>query len=244
MNYRRSEIQEYFYGSPHRIAEKILVIHGTRRLNEYAQYLQDIECFGRVWQGISGIFRGENITIIAGGIGASQVGDAVYALDQPNAICIFSGTCGGIDQNIDIGDYFLATHAICGDGYGLLFGYQPFDAVSPHQPVLSRLQQAFHQLNISYKSGAVFSTGSVLRETEADFWKLVHPACKAIDMECAAFYLAARHSQKLAAAYFWVTDLPNDGKSFFDTLSVEEKARKQERYDGIIETNLHILSNI
>ncbi len=49
-------------------------------------------------------------------------------------------------------------------------------------------------------------------------------------MGAAAFYAAALAGGKRAAAYFWVTDLPTRGKSFFDPLPPAEMRTKEERY--------------
>ena len=240
----RDQIQEYFFGCSHNIAEKILFIRRAKKLDEYSEHLQDLHRFGHVFQGITGIHRGETITIIAGGVGPSQIGDAVYALNKSNAVCIFSGTCGGIKRGLAIGDYFLAERAISGDGYGILFGYEPFAVIQPDPSIFTQLYQAFGSLGIQAKTGAVFSTSSVVRETEQDFWELVDPVCDAIEMECAAFYIAALKSTKLAAAYFWVTDASTLGRSFYDKLSAEEIFIKQERFNKMIETDLRVLSSI
>ena len=60
--------------------------------------------FGNVWQGITGTFHGEQVSVISTGVGPSLVGDAVYALDRPNAICLYSGTYVGW-RGLEIGDY-------------------------------------------------------------------------------------------------------------------------------------------
>jgi purine-nucleoside phosphorylase len=244
MSIQRKNIQDYFFGSPQFIGEKILFIRRASRLDEYKDYLQDIQKFGHVWHGISGILRGEKVSIIAAGIGASQVGDAIYALDKPGSLCLYSGTCGGLGNDVQIGDYFLAQQAVSGDGYGLSFEYEPFSIVKSHQPTFDRLKKSFEQLDIRHSWGTVFSTSSVVRECEPVFWDFVNPICQAIEMECAAFYVGAYHSRKYAASFFWVTDLPKRDKSFFDLLSTEEVAVKQERYEKMVSINLSILSSL
>lgn len=95
MNKTKKTVEDYFYGSPVRIAEKILFIKRENRLGEYREYLTDVVEFGNVWKGITGVLRGERVSIIVTGIGPGLVGDAVYALNKPNAVCLYSGTCGG-----------------------------------------------------------------------------------------------------------------------------------------------------
>ncbi len=241
---KRERVQEYFLGCFPLVGEKILVIRRQSRLMRYAESLQHVEFFGNVWHGIVGVYRGERIIILAGGIGASQVGDIVCALHKPESVCIYAGTCGGLAPHIGIGDYVIAQNAVDGSGYGLLFARDPFAIVESNSSISCKVQQTLEQLQFPYHLGSIFSTGSVVREADRDFWNYVPNQCDAIEMECAAFLTAAAHTQKQASAYFWVTDLPTGNKSFFDPLSAEEQAIKQQRYDHMIQMNLTVLSNI
>lgn len=244
MNKPKKIIEDYYFGSPTSIAEKILFIKRGNRLVEYKEYLTDIEEFGHVWHGLTGTYRGEKITIIATGIGPSLVGDAVYAIDKPGATCIYSGTCGGLSRNLKIGNYFLANEAICADGYSLLFGQDIFTSVNSDQKLFHSLKSSFNALETPFSVGLTFTTSSVVRENDLDFWEFVSPKCQAIEMGCASFYIAAIHSQKRAAAYFWVTDLPKRGKTFFDAPSAEDIEIKQKRYGQSVSIDVQILSSI
>lgn len=244
MNKPKKIIEDYFFGSPASIAEKILFIKRDTRLGEYKAYLTDIKEFGHVWQGLTGKFQDEKVTIIATGIGPGLVGDAVYAVDKPGAICLYSGTCGGLGKNLEIGDYFLAAQAICADGYSRLFGQDIFTSVNADEKLYHSLRSSFNPLEIPFSVGLSFTTSSVVRENDLDFWEFVSPKCQAIEMGCASFYTAALHSQKRAAAYFWVTDLPTRGKSFFDAASAEDMKIKQTRYEQAVSIDMQVLSSI
>jgi purine-nucleoside phosphorylase len=63
-------------------------------------------------------------------------------------------------------------------------------------------------------------------------------------MGAAAFYAAARATGKRAAAYFWVTDLPISGKSFFDPLTRDDIRTKQDRYDRTISLDIELLAGL
>jgi purine-nucleoside phosphorylase len=89
--------------------------------------------------------------------------------------------------------------------------------------------------------GLTFTTSSVVCETNPDFWSTVDKQCRAIDMGAAAFYAAARATGKRAAAYFWVTDLPLGGKSFFDPSTPEETCIKQDRFERTVLLDLELL---
>lgn len=222
----------------------MLFIRQGKRLAEYKHHLTDVHEFGNVWHGITGTFDSERISIIVAGIGPSLVGDAVYALNRPNSICLYSGTCGGLAEGLEIGDYFVADQAVCGDGYSSHIGYVPLSAVSGHPNMLSLLRALLVERVKRVEFGTVFTTSSVVLETVPHFWDAVDKQCGAIEMEAAAFYAAARATGKRAAAYFWVTDLPRQGKSFFDTLDARERETKQARYNQTISLNLKLLAHL
>jgi purine-nucleoside phosphorylase len=171
-----------------------------------------------------------------------MVGDCVYALDKPGAICIYSGTCGGLDEALEIGDFVLTRQAVCADGYSHLFGYDNFAHINSDKNILQVLESAFKAIDTKYTLGTTFTTSSVVRENDLDFWNLVGSECKAIEMGCASFYAASLMSNKRSAAYFWVTDLPKRGKSFFESLTQEDIQTKQDRFDRIVSIDIELLS--
>lgn len=245
MNKPKKEIENYFFGNPAYIADKILFIKRVKRLAEYKEFLTNIAEFGNVWQGFSGTLRGEKVTIIATGIGPGLVGDAVYAIDKPGAICLYTGTCGGLGKDVEIGDYFLAKEAICGDGHSLLFGQDILTSVHSDENLFYSLRASFsHFKELTLLAGISFTTCSVVRENDLDFWEFVDQKCQIIEMGCSSFYKAALHSKKRAAAYFWVTDLPTRGKSFFDEPLQEDKEIKQKRYEQAVSIDIQMLSTI
>ncbi len=200
--------------------------------------------FGNVWRGITGLFQGERITIIVTGVGPGVIGDATYALNKPDAVCLYSGTCGGLDETLEIGDYFIANEAVCGDGYTFHLRYLPFTEVSGDFKLLNSLKSTIIKKAERLHTGTSFTTNSVVRETEDRFWKCVSEKCRAIEMGAASFYAAAGATEKRAAAYFWVSDLPTRGKSFFETLSPKDIQMKQDRFDRSVTLDLELLSTL
>ena len=244
MNVSRSQVEAYFFGSPEFIGAKVLFIKREKRLAEYKQYLTDVHEFGNVWHGITGSLNGEQISVIVTGIGPSLVGDAVYALNRPNSTCLYSGTCGGLAEDLEIGDYFVADQAVCGDGYSFHLGYAPLSIVSGNPDLLNSLTTLLVPKAKRVHKGTVFTTSSVVREADPDFWNTVGKQCRAIDMGAAALYAAARATDKRAAAYFWVTDLPSRGKSFFEPLAPEDVRTKQDRYNRAVALDIELLARL
>jgi uridine phosphorylase len=240
----RAQVQAYFFGSPRQVGEKILFIKRDQRLMEYAAYLTDVEAFGNVWRGITGRLHGVSVSVIVAGVGPSMVGDAVYALDRPGAACLYSGTCGGLHPALGIGATFVADQAVCGDGYSLHFGRAPFSLVPGDPDALRAVKAALTAAGTLFDSGITFTTSSVVREADTDFWHSIDGRCRIIEMGTAAFYAAAWVSGKRATAYFWVTDLPTRSKSFFDQLSPEDVVSKEERYRRTVALDMALLAGL
>jgi purine-nucleoside phosphorylase len=244
MNVSRNQVETYFFGNPKSIGKKILFVKREKRLAEYKQYFTDVHEFGNVWHGITGSFHGERISIVVAGIGPSLVGDAVYALNRPNSTCLYSGTCGGLAKDLEIGDYFVADQAVCGDGYSFHLGRSPLSVLSGDPELLESLKLLLASGVERLDNGVTFTTSSVVREADPDFWDIVDKRCQAIEMGAAAFYAAARATDKRAAAYFWVTDLPFRGKSFFDPPTPEDIRTRQDRYNRAVSLDIELLARL
>lgn len=242
MNWSSHQVESYFFGNPESVGAKILFIKRDKRLAEYKQYLTEVYEFGNTWYGITGLLHGEQVSIIATGIGPSLVGDAVYALNRPNTTCLYSGTCGGLDNDLEIGDYFIADQAVCGDGFTFHLGHAPLSTISATPDLVNELKVVLALKVKRMNTGAVFTTSSVVCEANPDFWKRVGKQCLAIDMGAAAFYAAALATGKRAIAYSWVTDLPTRGGSFFEPQAPEKVQVRQERYNRTVSLDLELLS--
>ena len=237
----KSRVEAYFFGNPRAISERILFVKRYERLHEYKALLDDVQEFGNVWRGLTGRFRGVTVSIIVTGIGPSLVGDAMYAVNKPDAICVYSGTCGGLVQGLDIGNYFLADEAVCGDGFSLHFGRQPFSIVPGDHQIIDTISSQLAKSGYQCARGLSFTTSTVVREWDADFWTTVDSSCQIIEMGAAAFYAAALASGKRAAALFWVTDLPTGQKTFLDATTMHDRATKQQRYEAAVALDLNVL---
>jgi uridine phosphorylase len=239
--YSPDQVEAYYYGDPGSLGERILFIKRERRMADYRALLSDVRAFGNVWHGVSGSFRGEQVAVVVAGVGPSMIGDAVYALHRPGAACLYSGTCGGLVEDLAIGDHVVAQRAVCGDGYSLHLGHAPFSTVAGDAAAVASLRDHLASMVGRVESGLTFTTSSVVREVDPDFWRRVDEGCLAIEMGAAAFYAAAQVTGKRAAALFWVTDLPLRGKSFFDPSSGEDDRVRQERYEQTVSLNLELL---
>jgi nucleoside phosphorylase len=158
--YSPDQVEAYFYGNPRSVGERILFIKRESQLAEYEAHLSDVHAFGNVWHGLAGSFRGQHIS--------------------------YSGTCGGLAEGLEIGDYVVADRAVCGDGYSLHLGHPPFSRVAGDPERLESLENQLASRVERVDRGLTFTTSSVVREVDPDFWESVDEECRAIEMGAAA----------------------------------------------------------
>ena len=152
-----------------------------------------------VW---TGTLLGEKVTACSTGIGGPSASIAMEELHKCGAdTFIRTGTCGGIDLNVQSGDVVVATGAIRYEHTSREYAPIEFPAV-PHYQVLAALTQAAQNLGKPWKAGVVqckdsfygqHSPGrmpvSYELETKWEAWKRLH--VKASEMESAALFVVA-----------------------------------------------------
>lgn len=145
---------------------------------------------------------------------------------------------------MNIGDYFVAESAVCADGFSWILGYEPLSTISANKELFNKIIPILHKLTSSVQHGKSFTTASFVQENDPSFWDMVPKDVKVIEMSSAALYAAAEKTGKKACAFFWVTDLPLEVKSFYDAFSESEKMKKQQRHDQQIQISIDLISQI
>ena len=152
-----------------------------------------------VW---TGTLLGEKVTACSTGIGGPSASIAMEELHKCGAdTFIRTGTCGGIDLNVQSGDVVVATGAIRYEHTSREYAPIEFPAV-PHYQVLAALTQAAQNLGKPWKAGVVqckdsfygqHSPGrmpvSYELETKWEAWKRL--GVLASEMESAALFTVA-----------------------------------------------------
>jgi purine-nucleoside phosphorylase len=165
----------------------------------------------------------KGLTVIKTGIGANFVGDAVLYLAKTNCENIFFfGSCGLINNKLGlrIGDLVFPTVAY------------PFESFT--DILTQRIQKPLGSYPDSgLMSGFLESTGLDLhRSACVSFASLYHEdnfvpvfqrlGADVIEMECAAFFHAARKAEKKALALLYISDILSS-KPLYQTPSPEDK---------------------
>ncbi len=152
-----------------------------------------------VW---TGTLLGEKVTACSTGIGGPSAAIAMEELHKCGAdTFIRTGTCGGIDLNVQAGDAMIATGAIRFEHTSLEYAPLEFPAVSDFQ-VVSCLVQSAQEMGLHFHTGVVQCKDSFYGQHDPDAspvsyelkqkwesWKAL--GVKASEMESAALFVVA-----------------------------------------------------
>lgn len=163
-----------------------------------------------------------HFTLIHTQAGAPFVGDAVLHLsDSPCRNLILIGACGAVDDSeLSIGSVVIAESALNLESFSALLTKEPHPEQTAHasQDLVAALEPLKNQLpKVSCASMGSF----YLEETYAEFLK--ENEIDVLEMQVCAFYQAARHILRRAAAIFTVTDILHQRQAF-DPLSPAQHA--------------------
>jgi uridine phosphorylase len=236
------EVSRYCFGiSSKQLGKAVLFIKRKDRLSEYISLLDDVTEFqGKIWSGVRGRLGNEYISIIVAGVSPSLIGDCVYALGKANLIAVYSGTCGGI--GLEIGDFIISEQCVGGDGFSQQLKHDFESTVKGNEKCSKLMFGCLKKEGFNVSLGKTYTTASFIAENDFLFQKKsALKNCIGIEMGAAAFYAACQRNGIAGGAYFWVTDLPFEGKSFYQELSANEMERKRKIYDKIPAIDLKVL---
>lgn len=228
---------------PDQIRCKVVVspIWGGEVFRERVQRM-DVLVEGSVWEMR---YRDEALTLLCPGIGAARVGDVVAALGgTPCESLILTGSAGGLDAAMRIGDLLLPEKMLCGEGFSryLTAATEPpdcfFAPVSP-APALSRRIAAAAREHcdgdergaLTLHRGAVASVDSIVLQFPHLEWMAARHACIGVEMEGSAVCAAAAMVGIEASALFVVSDVWPLKKSFMSNTAADEKSRRRDARD-------------
>ena len=182
-------------------------------------------------------YHGQVITLIRSGIGAPQTGDFVLALAcTPCISIIFTGSVGGLDPSMNIGDLVLSEKSICGDGFSRYLGAEVktqdcfLQVVEPDSKLTNLVKNIALEIcqreSISFHCGTVFSTDSII----AQFFRLDYLVrnfnCIGIEMETSSVFKAAKLVGIRASALLQVSDVIPANKTLFSGWTREDKEQR------------------
>ncbi len=151
----------------------------------------------------------DGITIVNFGMGspnAATIMDLLSAI-QPKAV-LFLGKCGGLKEEIELGNYILPLAGIRGEGTS--DDYMPKEVPSlPSFIVLKAISIAMQNEQLSYHVGSVYTTNRRVWEYDLDFRSYLKKThADGIDMETATLFTTAYANKIPLGALLMVSDCP------------------------------------
>ena len=178
------------------IAETVLLPGDPLRAKFVAEnYLTEVVCYNKVRNmfGFTGLYRGQRISIQGTGMGMGSAGIYIHELINTyqckNLIRV--GTCGSIQEDLDLGQVLLVTAASGdSDANSILFKNQHF-APTANFGLLLKAHDFARSMNIPVNPGTVFSTNTFydLEPNRWEVWK--KHGILGIDMETEILYTMA-----------------------------------------------------
>jgi purine-nucleoside phosphorylase len=218
---RDPSLEHYRHGTPHNaaklgdIAPIVLMPGDPLRAKHIADTRLDnvVQFTGvRNMLGFTGEHSGRRISVMGSGMGGPSMGIysyELYAFYGVEAI-IRIGTCGGLNEELDVGDLAFAVTASTDSNYAHQYGlngnFSPcadFDLLE--QAVGIARARGFRHWIGSVFSTDVFSLYSAL-DAEEGWKRWARMGCAATDMECYALYCNAAYLRKRALAIFTCSD--------------------------------------
>jgi len=162
----------------------------------------------------TGSFEGKPVSIMGSGMGMPSISIYAHELFDYYGVkkIVRVGTCGGLVENMQLGDLVLATAASTDSSMNRqLFNDWDYAAAADFE-MLRRVWEAASQQGVSVHVGEVFSTDSFYHPS-ADFDERVKAmGMLALDMESAVLYALARKFSAKALTLLTVTDIIATGE--------------------------------
>ncbi len=119
---------------------------------------------------------------------------------------VFLGWCGALAPDLAVGDLLLPEAALIDEGTSR--HYRPRTRCArPATTSVGRLRQALEGCAAAFRTGAVWTTDGVFRETPAKVRRFREKGALAVEMELSALFSAGKHLRVPVAGLLVVSDL-------------------------------------
>ena len=225
---------------PGDFAELVLMPGDPLRAQALAQrHLEQIRQVNSVRNmlGFTGTWRGHPVSFMGSGMGMPSISIYAHELFEHYGVqrIVRVGTCGGLLEDMNMGDIVLATTASTDSNMNRqLFGGWDFAAAADFR-MLRQVWDRAHEAGIVVRAGEVFSTDYFYHPDPEFVDKVSGLGILALDMESAALFALARKHGRRALTVLTVTDVIPRGEH-------ATPAERQAAFGGVIEVLLNALT--
>lgn len=191
------------------VARKAVISGDPARVRQLSTYLQDCKLVNenRGFLVYTGSYQGESLTIACHGVGGPSAAIVIEELIMLGAKAIVRlGSCGGLLNEMKIGDAVIAT----GASYlgGTMHQYLKGEYISPVPDfeLTSYIRDEAERHNLKYYMGPVFSSDAFYAEDPDFVTKWRSRGHVAVEMECATLFGLAMMKNVKSASLLIVSD--------------------------------------
>lgn len=187
--------------------------------------------------GFTGLWHGHPVSIMGSGMGMPSISIYAHELFEHYGVqrIVRVGTCGGLLEDMQLGDLVLATTASTDSNMNRqLFGGWDLAAAADFG-MLRRVWNRAHEAGVDVRAGEVFSTDYFYHPDPAFIDKVRRLGILALDMESAALFALARKHGRRALTVLTVTDVIPNGEH-------ASPAERQAAFGGVVEVLLEALT--
>lgn len=233
-NYARQTLERYTGSSVDDFGSYILLSNFQRYIDDYAKLTNAPIASGH-WSVVHDKER--DLSIINHGVGSPSAGIVMHCLsylDKLNCV-IMLGMCGGIDDEIEIGDFLIPTASVRDEGTSRHYLPQDVPALPDFKINQVCEKMIVNKMNKKPKSGILMTTDYRMWEFDDDFIKYIHKhRILAIDMEIATLFSVGYALNVPTGAVMLVSDLP------LRKGGIKSKDSAQEIFSQYTEAHLQI----
>jgi len=163
----------------------------------------------------TGSLDGKRVTVGNGGRYAPDTAITTEILCGAGAQSLIRvGSCGSLQEHIQIGDLVIVTGALRGEGTSRYYVAENFSTIAD-AGIVAALSKAADALNVRYHLGWIFTTDALFQETPQLIEQLRQQNISSIDMVTSTFLTIAQVRGKKAGAVLAVSDECLHGKFGF-----------------------------
>ncbi|MCL2834059.1 MAG: purine-nucleoside phosphorylase [Treponema sp.] len=220
MIFEYSDIYQSGEGTPHNaakpgdIAATVLMPGDPLRAKFIADnYLESVNEWNSVrgMLGFTGLWQGKKISVMGSGMGAPSMGIYSFELFSHYGVLriIRLGTCGGMADEVGVGDLVFAQASSTNNSYAGQYGLGGNFSACADFGLLEQGVAAARGLGIRFAVGNVFSSdyfSPYCAEGDQGWEKWARMGCLACDMESYALYCNAAYFKKKALTILTCSD--------------------------------------
>jgi len=207
-SYARNTLERYTGSSVDEFCSHIILCNFERYIKEFSR-ITDNPVKSGYWQVVHDYKR--DVSIINHGVGSPSAGIIMHCLSfLDNIKCVIMlGMCGGIDDDVNIGDIIIPTASIRDEGTSK--HYLPQDVPAQPEFWINRICEEVitQKMKVKPRSGIMLTTDYRMWEFDEEFIEyILKHRILAIDMEIATLFSVGYALNVPTGAVMLISDLP------------------------------------